>query len=197
LIDTNVISEARKKAKANPGVIDFFNRVTSAGEPIYLSVVTVGELRRGIELIRLRGDVDQATLLEDWLTIVLDQYADKVLAFDADAAQVWGRLRVPNPEHDLDKRIAATALVHDLTVVTRRADRPKRRGEGDARSRAGLTDQRVSVGEARYGSLSGILCLRHTMSSYRRQYAQASQEDAEGQRCRASGGVAQDPVAVA
>jgi toxin FitB len=121
LIDTNVISEARKKAKANPGVIDFFNRVTSAGEPIYLSVVTVGELRRGIELMRLRGDVDQATVLEDWLTIVLDQYADNVLAFDADAAQVWGRLRVPNPEHALDKQIAATALVHDLTVVTRNA----------------------------------------------------------------------------
>jgi hypothetical protein len=121
LIDTNVISEARKKAKANPGVIDFFYRVTRAGEPIYLSVVTVGELRRGIELIRLRGDVDQATVLEDWLTIVLDQYADNVLAFDADAAQVWGRLRVPDPENALDKQIAATALVHDLTVVTRNA----------------------------------------------------------------------------
>jgi predicted nucleic acid-binding protein len=79
----------------------------------------VGELRRGIELIRLRGDAEQATLLEDWLTIVLDEYADNVLAFDADAAQIWGRLRVPNPEHALDKQIAATALVHDLTVVTR------------------------------------------------------------------------------
>ena len=119
LIDTNVISEARKKAKANPGVIEFFNHVASTGEAAYLSVVTVGELRRGIELIRLRGDAEQATLLEDWLTIVLDEYADNVLAFDADAAQIWGRLRVPNPEHALDKQIAATALVHDLTVVTR------------------------------------------------------------------------------
>ena len=119
LIDTNVISEARKKAKANPGVIEFFNHVASTGEAVYLSVVTVGELRRGIELIRLRGDAEQATLLEDWLTIVLDQYAGNVLAFDADAAQIWGRLRVPNPEHALDKQIAATALVHDLTVVTR------------------------------------------------------------------------------
>lgn len=121
LIDTNVISEARKKAKANPGVIEFFSRVASAGEPVYLSVVTVGKLRRGIELIRLRGDAEQATLLEDWLTIVLDQYADNVLGFDAEAAQVWGRLRVPNPEHALDKQIAATALVHDLAVVTRNA----------------------------------------------------------------------------
>ena len=82
---------------------------------------TIGELRRGVELIRLRGDTEQAGLLEDWLSAVLDQHADKVLAFDADAAQVWGRLRVPNPEHALDKQIAATALVHDLTVVTRNA----------------------------------------------------------------------------
>ena len=119
LIDTNVISEARKKARANPGVIEFFAHVASTGESAYLSVVTVGELRRGIERIRGRGDAGQATLLEEWLTLVLDQYADNVLAFDADAAQVWGRLRVPNPEHALDKQIAATALVHDFTVVTR------------------------------------------------------------------------------
>lgn len=121
LIDTNVISEARRKSRANPGVIDFFNRVASAGDPVYLSVITIGELRRGVELIRQRGDTEQAGLLEDWLSAVLEQYADKVLAFDADAAQVWGRLRVPNPEHALDKQIAATALVHDLTVVTRNA----------------------------------------------------------------------------
>ena len=101
--------------------IEFFNRVARTGDPVYLSVITIGELRRGAELIRLRGDAVQAGVLEDWLSAVLDQYADKVLGFDADAAQVWGRLRVPNPEHALDKQIAATALVHDLTVVTRDA----------------------------------------------------------------------------
>ena len=119
LIDTNLISEVRKKAKANPGVIEFFNHLAGTGKAVYLSAVTVGELRRGIELIRLRGDAEQATLLEDWLTNLINEYADKVLAFDADAAQIWGRLRAPNPEHALDKQIAATALVHDLTVVTR------------------------------------------------------------------------------
>ncbi len=50
---------------------------------------------------------------------VLRDHEEHILGFDADAAQVWGRLRVPHPEHELDKQIAATALVHDLTVVTR------------------------------------------------------------------------------
>ena len=119
LIDTNVISEARKKGKANPGVVRFFERVAERDEAVYLSVVTVGELRRGVELIRHRGDARQAKLLETWLTSVLDQYARHILDFDSEAAQVWGRLRVPHAEHELDKQIAAIALVNDLTVVTR------------------------------------------------------------------------------
>ena len=119
LIDTNVVSEARKKDKADAGVRAFFRGVTSRAEPLYLSVVTVGELRRGVELIRHRGDAPQADLLERWLQTILKNYHDNILGFDAEAAQVWGKLRVPNPEHELDKQIAATALVHDLTVVTR------------------------------------------------------------------------------
>jgi predicted nucleic acid-binding protein len=119
LIDTNVISEARKKNKADPGVLSFFARVEAEGTPVYLSVVTVGELRRGIELIRHRGDASQARQLEAWLQTVLTEYADCILPMDEDIAQLWGRLRVPHPEHALDKQIAATALIHDLTVVTR------------------------------------------------------------------------------
>ena len=119
LIDTNIVSETRKKERANPGVVKFFDRVVASGEPVYLSVVSAGELRRGVELIRHRGETDQAKLLEAWLTMVLDRYGENILAFEADAAQVWGRLRVPNPGHELDKQIAAIALVNDLTVVTR------------------------------------------------------------------------------
>ena len=119
LIDTNVVSEARKKAKANPGVIGFFKDLAASGTPAYLSAISVGEFRRGIELIRRRGDAAQAKLLEAWLTEVLEQYGENILAFDADAAQVWGRLRVPDPAHELDKQIAAIALVNGLTVVTR------------------------------------------------------------------------------
>jgi toxin FitB len=119
LIDTNVVSETRKKERADPGVVRFFDHVVASGEPVYLSVLSVGELRRGVELIRHRGETGQAKLLEAWLTMVLNQYGENILSFEADAAQVWGRLRVPDPMHELDKQIAAIALVNDLTVVTR------------------------------------------------------------------------------
>ena len=119
LIDTNVISEARKGKTANPGVVAFFQQCLAQEHRIYLSVVTVGELRRGVDLIRHRGDGPQADRLEAWLQEVVEGYRDFILPFDLDAAQVWGRLRVPSPEHTLDKQIAATALIHDLTLVTR------------------------------------------------------------------------------
>jgi predicted nucleic acid-binding protein len=119
LIDTNVISEARKRAKANRGVRIFFDRVSREDIPVFISVITVGELRRGVECIRHRGDRRQAELLETWLETLLIEHQDSILDFDQDIAQLWGRLRVPHPENALDKQIAATALIYDLTVVTR------------------------------------------------------------------------------
>lgn len=117
LIDTNVISEARKGKKANAGVMDFFRQC--AHESVFLSVVTVGELRRGVDLIRHPGDLSQAERLEKWLAEVLQEFEDAILPFDLEVAQLWGRLRVPQEQHALDKQIAATALLHDLTLVTR------------------------------------------------------------------------------
>ena len=61
-------------------------------------------------------------MLEAWLVQVLQEYGDRVLALDGDAAQLWGRLRVPNPHNAIDKQIAAIALLHDLTVVTRNSE---------------------------------------------------------------------------
>lgn len=87
--------------------------------PLYLAAVTIGELRRGVELIRYRGGTRQAHVLERWLEGLLAEYGENVLPFDADAAQVWGRLRVPHPENRLDKQIAATALLYELVLVTR------------------------------------------------------------------------------
>lgn len=120
LVDTNVISEARKGAKANPGVKEFFQN-TDAND-IYLSVQTIGEIRRGLENIRQRGDMPQTRKLEEWLNLLVDEYADKILSFDEDCAQVWGRLMSPNPQHSTDKQIASIALIHDLTLVTRNVE---------------------------------------------------------------------------
>ena len=119
LIDTNVINELRKKSRANSGVISFFQQLKDSKQEIYLSVISIGELRRGVELIRHRGDIEQAKLLENWLERLLSDYSEKILELDTVSAQLWGRLRVPNPENSIDKQIAAIALVHDLIVVTR------------------------------------------------------------------------------
>jgi hypothetical protein len=119
LVDTNVISEIRKKQKINKGVKQFFKSIINDNKTLYISVITIGELRRGIELIRHRGDIKQANQLEEWLELIINEYQDNILEIDNDIAQLWGKLRSPHPENALDKQIAATALIHDLTVVTR------------------------------------------------------------------------------
>jgi len=119
LVDTNVISEVRKKLKANKGVRAFFKQAIVDEAQMFVSVVTVGELRRGVELIRYRGDMRQANQLEKWLEALLTEYQDHILDINQDIAQLWGRLRVPHSENALDKQIAATALIYELTVVTR------------------------------------------------------------------------------
>jgi len=122
LVDTNVINECRKGKKVNFGVQGFFNTVIENKINIYLSAITIGKLRRGIEMIRHRNDITQANKLEQWLNLVLNDYSEMILPFDSDCAQVWGKLRVPNHENLLDKQIAATALIYDLTVVTRNTE---------------------------------------------------------------------------
>lgn len=120
LVDTNIISEARKGKNVNPGVREFFKKADATD--LYLSVQTIGEIRRGLENIRHRGDLLQARKLEKWLDQVVTDYADRILSFDEACAQVWGRLMSPRNEYPVDKQIAAIALIHDLTVVTRNVD---------------------------------------------------------------------------
>ena len=119
LLDTNIISEQRKNNRANSGVKAFFKQAEIESKQTYISVITLGELRRGVDLIRYRGDKTQADVLEKWLQNILENYSENILDFSTNEAQVWGYLRVPHPENALDKQIAATALTHGLTLVTR------------------------------------------------------------------------------
>jgi toxin FitB len=118
LIDTDVLSEVRKGARANAGVRAFLDDARRSRTQLFVSVITIGEIRRGVALMQHRGDVEQASRLDHWLNEILTRFADHILPFDVDCAQMWGQLRVPHPENPLDKQIAATALVHGLTVVT-------------------------------------------------------------------------------
>lgn len=119
-LDTHIIGELRNGGRANPGVTTFF--ATLAPEDIDRSVLTIGELRRGLEKRRGRGDRKQAERLEARLERVVSGYSDRILSFDLDCAQIWGKLMSPNPQHAIDKQIAAIALIDDLTVVTRHTD---------------------------------------------------------------------------
>lgn len=116
LVDTNVVSELRKGERADPLVIDWFRQ--RRPQDVFLSVLTVGELRRGVRRIQ-RRDSRAARVLEAWLDGILNRFRDRVLDVDLAVAERWGRLGVPDPLPDVDGLIAATALVHDLVVVTR------------------------------------------------------------------------------
>ena len=117
LIDTDVVGDLRKGRRSNVGVRRFLDEVQASGEGLWLSVVTVGEIRRGVEMIR-RRDVDQATVLARWLDALIVDFEDRLLPVDVEVAQLWGRLRVPHQENSSDRLIAATALINGLTVVT-------------------------------------------------------------------------------
>jgi toxin FitB len=116
LLDTNVLSERRKGAKADPGVLEFLDRTS---DELFLPVQVVGELLSGIHGLRLRGDIRQARKLEAWFQLVVDEYAQQILSFDLECARTWGFLMGANDQHVVDRQIAAIALVYDLTVVTR------------------------------------------------------------------------------
>jgi len=125
LIDTNVLSELRKGPRAHPSVRRWFEAVED--EAVFTSVLVLGELRRGVESIRRRDPV-AAAALEQWLARLREQFADRVLPIDAATAERWGRLNVPDPVPTVDGLLAATALEHGMTLVTRNARDVERTG---------------------------------------------------------------------
>ena len=116
LIDTNVLSELRKGDGAAAGVRAWFDDAQE--EDLYTSVLVLGEVRRGIESIR-RRDTASAAALEQWLARLTGQFGDRILPIDAAIADRWGTLNVPDPLPTVDGLLAATALVHDMILVTR------------------------------------------------------------------------------
>ena len=116
LLDTNVLSELRKEQRCDPGVRQWFEETDE--EDLFTSVLVLGEIRQGVERIRLH-DPAQARALEKWLLWVSTEFADRLLPVDEKVADQWGRLGLQQPVPILDAFLAATALVHGLTVVSR------------------------------------------------------------------------------
>jgi toxin FitB len=127
LIDTNVISEVRKGDRCDPNVARWYATVKDAD--VYLSALTLGEIRKGIELARLR-DGQKAAALEAWLEAVTAAHGDRILGIDGQVADEWGRMNVPDPLPIVDGLLAATAKVHGLTLVTRNVADVARSGAG-------------------------------------------------------------------
>jgi len=116
LLDTNVLSELRKGDRAHAEVRAWFDATDEAD--LFTSVLVLGELRRGVESIRRRDPIS-AEALDQWLHRLKETFADRLLPVDAVIADRWGPLNVPDPVPTVDGLLAATALVHDMTLVTR------------------------------------------------------------------------------
>ena len=116
LLDTNIISEVRKGAGCDANVAKWYADVVD--EEIFLSALVIGEIRKGVELVRPR-DPRKAATLEHWLHQVEAAFEGRVLGINNAVAQQWGRMSAIRPIPVVDGLLAATAVTHGLTLVTR------------------------------------------------------------------------------
>jgi len=116
LLDTNVLSELRKRDRASANVRSWFENVPE--NDLFLSVLVLGEIRKGIEQAR-SADATKSHALERWLNGLVREHAERLLPVTPAIADQWGRLSAIRPLSMVDGLLAATALVHDLTLVTR------------------------------------------------------------------------------
>lgn len=117
LLDTNVLSETRRK-QADEHVMSFLSSANASA--LYISVLTLGELRKGVTM-KKQTDPGSAKKLAAWVDGLEYSFADHILGVDAAIARLWGELSAERPRPVIDTLLAATAIVHDLTLVSRNA----------------------------------------------------------------------------
>ena len=117
-MDTNVVSELRKGGRCHAGVAAWFAGVPDA--ELFLSVLVIGEIQRGVDQIR-RRDTRAGSALGRWLTQITRTYEDRILPITLPIAQLWGNLDALDPIPTVDGLLAATAVHHELVLVTRNA----------------------------------------------------------------------------
>jgi predicted nucleic acid-binding protein len=116
LIDTNIISEVRKGARCDPHVSAWYASIED--RDLFLSTLVLGEIRRGVELAR-RKDTEKAAALETWLRQVETAFGQRILGIDNVVCDQWGRISAIRSIPVIDGLLAATAMIHGLTLVTR------------------------------------------------------------------------------
>ena len=116
LLDTNVISELRKRDRASENVRTWLH--AHRAPEFWISVLVVGELRRGVELVA-RRDGAAASALREWLDSTVRDYCDRILPVTLAISERWATLSVPDPIPVIDGLLAATAIEHHLSLVTR------------------------------------------------------------------------------
>lgn len=116
LIDTNIISEVRKGARCDANVAAWYASIDDAD--LYLSVLVLGEIRRGVELARVR-DLPKAKALDAWLGSVRTTFGERILPIDRAVSDEWGRMNAQRPVPVIDGLLAATAKIHRMTLATR------------------------------------------------------------------------------
>jgi predicted nucleic acid-binding protein len=124
LLDTNVLSEPQRP-RPSEAVLGWLRSVRP--EELWTSAVVVGELRKGVELLRLR-DATRAGCLDEWLSVLVRSYGDRILPVTTEIAEEWGHLDAPDPLPVLDGYLAATARMHGLTLATRNVKDIERSG---------------------------------------------------------------------
>jgi predicted nucleic acid-binding protein len=124
LLDTNVLSEARRRG-GDPRVVAWLSSVAS--EELFVSALVVGEVRRGVERLR-RRDPQQAAVFERWLAELRQRFRERIVAIDAEIADEWGRITASDPLPVEDALMAATARARGMVLVTRNVAHVERTG---------------------------------------------------------------------